>query len=386
MKFFGSKARRNAGMPTLARPFAWVGELVGPMAPYPAAARYEDRVRAGYVDNAVAQRAARLVCEAVAAAPLLIDDAATRALISQRSGGQVLLETVALHLLLHGNAYVQVIPAGDGASAAELYALRPDRISIETDRAGWPLAYAYRAGGEARRIPAEDGAGRALIIHIRSMHPLDDHYGLGALSAASRAIALHNAAADWNRALLANAARPSGALVYDPGEAGAALSPAQFERLQAEMDRQFQGAANTGRPLLLDGGLKWQAMSMSPADMDFIALRDGAAREIAMAFGVPPMLLGLPGDATYANYREASKALWRQTVLPLATTMLDAIRQGLATWGMAGRLTIDLDRVPALSEDRERLWERVSAADFLASDEKRAMLGIVPASSDGARP
>jgi len=63
--------------------------------------------------------------------------------------------------------------------------------------------------------------------------------------------------------------------------------------------------------MLLEGGLRWQAMSLSPTDMDFVGLKAAAAREIALAFGVPSVLLGLPGDATYANYREANKALWR---------------------------------------------------------------------------
>ena len=144
------------------------------------------------------------------------------------------------------------------------------------------------------------------------------------------------------------------------------------------MAEQFQGSANAGRPMLLDGGLKWQAMSLTPADMDFIALKDSAARDIAMAFGVPPMLLGIPGDATYANYREASKALWRQTVLPLAETILAGLSQALRSWGVDAPLAVDLDRVPALAEDRERLWAQVSAADFLSEAEKRQLLSIAP--------
>jgi HK97 family phage portal protein len=180
----------------------------------------------------------------------------------------------------------------------------------------------------------------------------------------------------WNQALLDNAARPSGALVYDPGEPGASLSPAQFERLQAELAAQFQGAGNAGRPMLLDGGLKWQSLSLSPAELDFIALKDSAARDIAMAFGVPPMLLGLPGDATYANYREASKALWRQTVLPIADTLLKAIGQALTGWGARHQPTVALDRVLALADDREAIWAQVSAANFLTDAEKRVMLGV----------
>ena len=128
--------------------------------------------------------------------------------------------------------------------------------------------------------------------------------------------------------------------------------------------------------MLLEGGLKWQALSMSPAEMDFVGLKEGAAREIALSFGVPPMLLGLPGDATYANYREANRALWRQAILPLAGKILDALAEGLRSSFDGLCLSVDLDQVGALSEDRERLWAQVTAAEFLSDDEKRAMLGL----------
>ncbi len=273
--------------------------------------------------------------------------------------------------MLHGNAYVEILPGADGAPA-ELYALRPDRIAVEADVHGWPMAFVYRIGGVSTRLAAER------VIHIRNMHPLDDHYGLGCLGAASGAVAIHNAADRWNKALLDNAARPSGALVYEAGE-GNALSGEQYDRLKAELTESFQGAGNAGRPMLLEGGLSWQAMSLSPADMDFAGMKSAAAREIALAFGVPPMLLGLPGDATYANYREANKAVWRQAILPMAGKILAALAEGLRDAYPGLTLGIDLDQIAALSEDRERLWAQVSAADFLSDEEKRTMLGIMPA-------
>ena len=82
--------------------------------------------------------------------------------------------------------------------------------------------------------------------------------------------------------------------------------------------------------------------------------------------------------STYTNYREANRALWRLTLLPLASKLLSALAEGLVTWFPDARLAIDLDRIPALAEDRERLWSQVSAADFLSDTEKRAMLGLVP--------
>jgi uncharacterized membrane protein YgcG len=148
--------------------------------------------------------------------------------------------------------------------------------------------------------------------------------------------------------------------------------------LKDELSTQFSGQANAGRPMLLEGGLRWQALSLSPSDMDFAGLKAAAAREIALAFGVPPMLLGLPGDATYANYREANKALWRQAILPLAAKILDSLGEGLRPWFADLSLRVDEDRVGALSEDRERLWAQISGADFLTLNEKRAMTGYQP--------
>jgi HK97 family phage portal protein len=213
------------------------------------------------------------------------------------------------------------------------------------------------------------------VVHIRAFNPVDDHYGLGCLGAASGAIAIHNAATRWNKALLDNAARPSGALVYEPGD-GAAMSPDQFARVKGELEAGFAGAANAGRPMLLEGGLKWQAMSMTPADMDFIGLKATAAREIALAFGVPPMLMGLPGDTAFANYREANRALWRLAILPVADTILTGLSQALKGWFADASLAVDINKVAALAEDRERLWRQVSGADFLSDEEKRAMLGL----------
>ena len=332
---------------------------------------YEAQIRELYLGNVIAQRAVGMVVQGLAAAPLLVNDPAARALVTTSSGGQDLLETMASHLMLHGNAFVEILSGTDGRPA-ELYALRPERVTIEADSRGWPVAYVYRAGDAATRLPAD------AIIHIRLMHPLDDHYGLGCLNAAAGAMAIHNAAMRWNKALLDNAARPSGALVLDAmsGESGAGtLSGEQYARLKEELAASFQGAGNAGRPMLLEGGLRWQTMALTPAEMDFAGLKEAAAREIALAFGVPPVLLGLPGDATYANYREANRALWSQGIMPLAHKLLGGLQQGLLPWFDGLQLDIDTNTVPALSEDRERLWIQVGNADFLTTEEKRVAVG-----------
>jgi HK97 family phage portal protein len=338
--------------------------------------------RAGYMKNPIAYRAARLVQEAAASVPWLLyergaelDEHALLDLLARpnpRQAGGEFLEALYGHLLVAGNAYVEAVTV-DG-DVRELYALRPDRVSVVPDASGWPAAYEYSANGRTIRF-AQDGDGIPPILHIAKFHPLDDYYGFAPAEAAQASVDVHNAASAWNKALLDNAARPSGALVYK-SEGGENLSGEQFERLREELAENFSGAANAGRPLLLEGGLSWQAMSLTPKDMDFLSLKHSAAREIALAFGVPPMLLGIPGDNTYANYREANLSFWRQTVLPLIARTSAALGGWLGpAFGEGLRLGLDIDAIEALSEEREALWRRVNAADFLNPDEKREAVG-----------
>ncbi|MEM8975677.1 MAG: phage portal protein, partial [Pseudomonadota bacterium] len=247
--------------------------------------QYERAVRDGFLSNPIAQRAVRIVSEGVGQAPITSDNEKLSALVTATSAGQSLVETLAAHLLLHGNGYVQIIKDGAG-NPCELYALRPDRMAVVAGSDGWPCAFTYSTLGDQITLPIEDEEGWPNVIQIKVMHPLDDYLGASSLAAAMQATAIHNAASEWNRALLENAARPSGALVYEPSD-GAGLTQEQFERLKCELEAAFTGSGNAGRPMLLDGGLRWQSMAMSPADMDFATLKSAAAREIALSFGVP---------------------------------------------------------------------------------------------------
>lgn len=338
---------------------------------------YAALAREGFMRNPVAHRAVRMIAEAAASVPWLAyageverPDDPLLGLLARPNGrmsGTDFLETLYGHLMLSGNAFVEGVRIG--GDLRELHVLRPDRVRIVEGRDGWPEAYEYRAGAQLRRIMAE-GEG---MLHLRLFHPLDDRLGFAPLEAAGMALDLSNAAAVWNKALLDNSARPSGALVYQPKEGGN-LSPGQYDRLKAELEEGYSGAARAGRPMLLEGGLDWKAMGLSPREMDFVEARNGAARDIALAFGVPPMLIGIPGDATYANYQEANRAFWRLTVLPLVFRTAAAF-SGWFSQGEAVRLVPDLDQVSGLAAERSEVWARVGAAGFLTDEEKRRAVG-----------
>jgi HK97 family phage portal protein len=260
----------------------------------------------------------------------------------------------------------------------ELHILRPDRIQIVPGEDGWPEAYEYSVDGTSPiRLDGEAIPGVRRVLHQKLFHPLNDHYGLSPIEAAASAIDIHNAASRWNKALLDNSARPSGALVYTSRDGN--LTTEQYERLKSELETGFQGAGNAGRPLLLEGGLDWKSMSMSPKDLDFMEAKHGAAREIALALGVPPMLLGIPGDNTFSNYQEANRNFWRQTVLPIVQRIVTALNEWL-TPGYSGALTLkpNIDDLDALSSERDAQWARLEKTSFLTDDEKRSSVGYGP--------
>ena len=340
--------------------------------------------RTGYTGNPVGFRCIKMLSEAAAALPLVLQTNGQRfethpvlALLGNPNPAQgraELLEALYAQLLLTGNAYLELVTTETGA-LSELHVLRSDRMSLIPGADGWPVAYDYTVGGRKHRF---DVTGLLCpICHIKSFHPQDDHYGFSPLQAAAQALDVHNAASRWSKALLDNAARPSGAIVYRGAEGQGSLSSDQYDRLVSEMENHHQGARNAGRPMLLEGGLDWKPMGFSPSDMEFQQTKESAAREIALAFGVPPMLLGIPGDATFANYQEANRALYRLTVLPMATRVVASLAEWLSRFtGDALDLHPDLDQVPALASERESQWRRVAEADFLNDAEKRLLLGL----------
>jgi HK97 family phage portal protein len=376
------------------------GSVTGPLVAYQnlgepvwAPRDYTAFAREGFMQNAIVYRSVRMIAEAAASIPLLLYDGTNEIedhplidLLRRPSldhTGTDFLEAWYGFLLVAGNAYVEAV-ALDG-DVRELHILRPDRMKVIPGVDGWPEGYEYTVGGRSVRFFDDVVDGVRPILHVRLFHPANDHYGMSPIEAAATAIDIHNTASGWNKVLLDNSARPSGALVY--AAANGQMTEEQFTRLKGELETNFQGARQAGRPLLLEGGLDWKPLSLTPKDMDFIEAKNVAAREIALAIGVPPMLLGIPGDNTYSNYQEAQRVFWRQTVLPLVNRTARALSSWLspafATRPALGgqlaerespsanerlELKPDLDQI-------EALWKRLEAASFLTTDEKRAAAG-----------
>jgi len=333
--------------------------------------------REGFARNPIVYRCVRLIAEAAASVPLQVegDDAASEFLTRSplMSSSTETLETFYGYLQLSGEAYLEARMTDCAPSF--LCALNPDAVTPLQTQTGAVAAWDIDiAEGAKRRLRLDPASGRSPLLSMCLFSPQDS---VSPLQAAAQAVDLHNEGGRWAKALLENSARPSGALIYKGASGSDHLTEDQFERLRSELETGHAGARHAGRPLVLEGGLDWKSMSLSPTDMDFIQARREAAREIALAFGVPPMLLGLPGDNTYANYREANQAFWRQTIIPLVRKTSDGLQSWLRPWfDDALIISPDLEKVPALSEDRNTLWQRLTAATFLSDSEKRALAGL----------
>ena len=276
------------------------------------------------------------------------------------------------HLYLAGSAYLYVVRSGSGP--LELYLLRPDLVEVKLNAAGTaPERYVYRTAKGERTFGIDEVRG----LHF--WHPLSDTSGLAPIAPASRSVDQSNASRQWNTALLQNSAKPSLALLLEEK-----ITPEVADRWREQWDHDYGGPSRAGRLAIFWGKIKaLEKIGFSPQDMDWTEGQNIAAREIAMAFGVPPQLLGIPGTQTFANYEQARKSFYHETVLPLLSWILDELNAWLVPmYGEEGlRLVYDEDRIPALQEERDKVWTRALdgvSRGVLTPNEARELLGYDP--------
>ncbi len=282
-------------------------------------------------------------------------------------------------LVLNGNSYIEGVTLQTGPRAGvpmELYSLRPDRVTIEVDpNTGLLEEYVYRNMGKKIFFPIDRVTQRSAILHIKLFHPLNDFYGMGPTRPASREIDTSNAATNWQKALLDNMGRPGMIFTFENN-----LTDTQKKEMHRVLDDRFSGSANAGKNLLLEGsGLKdVKPYGFTPVEMDFIDSHRELARKIAFGYGVPPQLIGIPGDNTFSNYKEARAAFWENTVF----FYLQLYQTEFNNWFFGADnpesllLTFDKDSTPAMAEKREKVWERAQESNFLTVNEKREMVGF----------
>ena len=284
------------------------------------------------------------------------------------------------YLLLAGNSYVERIRPDMGKNnmiPLELHNHQPDKMSFKTsDKTGRIQFYQYRDGNQKADWEVNQLTGECDILHLKMFNPTNKHFGMGAVEPAARDIDINNLATEWNMRLIQNQNRPGMLLLFK-----GSLTEEQFDSLEKQFN-DVSGPGDAGRILTIEsdeGIVDAKPYNWSPAEMDWLESNRETARRIAMAFGVPSMLLGIPGDNTYSNYQEARAAMWEDTVIPLLNYFRGEFNNWIFGW-MYGQPNImkydyNLDNVPALQIRRDAIWKRANESTFLTIDEKRELVG-----------
>lgn len=277
----------------------------------------------------------------------------------------------ATHFAIHGEGPVEKVLNSRGLPS-ELYTLEPERIGVLPGATGLPAGYEWKAeSGRKRRFEVNVLTGDCPLRFIKTPNPVDQWRGLAPTFPASPLIDAMNAGSEWNAALLQNAAQPSGILSTTE-----MLTDEQHARLTKTLNERMMGSENARRPVVLEGGLSWTSLSMTPSDLEWTEGNRENARQIALAYGVPPVLLGIPGDSTYSNLREARLALFDDTIIPLIRLFADEMNAWLVPhFGDGIELVPDIDGIEALAYRIERKVEALKSADWLSINEKRAEMG-----------
>ena len=355
--------------------------------------KYQDLAKEGYLKNAIVYRCVNEISKGASAVPFIIkfndeviDNHPLIDLLMRPNPLQSYSEffnSLFGYILLSGNAYI-LKTGSDMGPPKELHQLRPDRISIKGSGKPIPERYEYIVNGRvANTYQIDQENGFSELKHVKLWNPLDDYYGLSPMSAAAVEIDQFNMSSKHNVNLLQNGARPSGAVIFKPQDDqgfSVNLTESQRQQLLTDLNSRFSGTNNAGRPLLLEGDFDWREMGLSPKDMDFLNLKNMSATDIALCFGVPSQLVGVPDSQTYSNVAEARLALYEETIIPHLRKVASDLNEWLVPmFDERLSLEFDIDSIPALSERVKRIYENVTSAvreGIMTRNEAREKLGL----------
>lgn len=348
----------------------------------------------GYCKNIIAYHCINKIAAAVADIPVIVSvngneidfndpiagvDTLSLARPNPKQSYTTFMFDAICYRLISGNTYFHLVKGDIRNTPFSIELFRPDRVYIDVVN-GIPRNYVYTYEGKQYYYNIEEDTNISEVLQVKCFNPIDDLYGLSPISAAMLAIGQYNEAALWNKALLQNASKPAGILsMRDRGDNAPNLGIEQMESINKQINSKFAGARNSGKVITLNYDMQWQSMSFSPTDMDWINGKNSSARDICLAFGYPTFLLGLPEGATFNNVAEAKLALYEETVIPLANSMLDELSYWLsATTGLDIKIVPDLDKVSALTPRRQIARENARldvAAGIITVNEAREEIG-----------
>ena len=258
------------------------------------------------------------------------------------------------------------------SQSVELWPLRPDWLEITTFSMGLPVTCSYTPSDTYEESTVKQYQFSELMIWAE-YNPLFRWRGLSPLYSAAYSIDTLNEYAKSNKAMLENGMTPSGVLWTD-----SEVSDTSFNRLQEQFNGKYAGAKNSGKPMILDGGLKWQGMSFSPRDMEFVSGKRLSQLDVCQVLRVPPQIIGIEGSQTFANYEHARAAFYEDEVIPMVNGLLSELLGFLRKdfkIPPTYKLIVDTDGITALEPRRAERNKVIDGLTSLKVDEKRAAMG-----------
>lgn len=281
-----------------------------------------------------------------------------------------LFHAIGLYLGIYGEAFIY--PKRGVLGYEGLYVIDPRMISeacTNTDMLTpvdhWQLSRPI--GGQVTLLPEE-------VIHIKLPDPdMTNVRGMSPMLACSKSIEMQNAIREWNIATTRNGAKPSTVL-----ESTENISTVDKEQLKKDLQAGHQGTNNAGQVMLLPRGLKATSLGMTAVEMDYQQGMVVAAREIAIAYGIPPEMLADNANKTYSNAQEASREVVVNTIRPLLDNIYDAIWQFFKDKPIAKGIkeyTYDVEQLTDFMGVQTDLYTALQSASFLTANDKREKLG-----------
>ena len=270
----------------------------------------------------------------------------------------VFRETLMTHLLLWGNAYAQIIRNGKGEVIA-LYPLMPNKMSVDRDENG-RLYYTYTRSNDE----AKTGVTGSVILLPRDMLHIpglgfDGLVGYSPIAMAKNAIGLAIATEEYGAKFFANGAAPSGVLEHP----GTIKDPS---RVRDAWQSQFGGSANSGKIAVLEEGMKYTPISISPEQAQFLETRKFQINEIARIFRVPPHMVGDLEKSSFSNIEQQSLEFVKYTLDPWVIRWEQSIARTLLT-----------------DEEKRRYFVKFNLEGLLRGDYASRMSGYATARQNG---
>lgn len=269
----------------------------------------------------------------------------------------VFRETLMTHLLLWGNAYAQVIRNGKGEVIA-LYPLMPNKMSVDRDENGHLYYECHRSHDEALKDASTVYLAPRDVLHIPGLG-FDGLVGYSPIAMAKNAIGLAIATEEYGAKFFANGAAPSGVFEHP----GTIKDPS---KVRDAWQSQFGGSSNSGKVAVLEEGMKYTPISISPEQAQFLETRKFQINEIARIFRVPPHMVGDLEKSSFSNIEQQS---------------LEFVKYTLDPWVI--RWEQSIMRILLTPEEKKSLYVKFNVEGLFRGDYQSRMTGYATARQNG---